>query len=199
MKVPGGIIDSDDSGPTGILREAAGEIMVQVMGQKTIEEKKRFIREGLEQCLRYGLTSVHTNDESSVHAYKYLLCENKLPIRVFLTPVYTDIYKAEADGGLNGMGSLSLAHEINPGNSNTVNSRLVINRVKIFSDGSLGAETAAIRTSLARPSDDSQGTNSFRGVLIHEDGELRDMIRQCKDLGYRVEVHAIGDAAAEQV
>lgn len=73
-------------------------------------------------------------------------------------------------------------------------------RVKIFSDGSLGAETAALRII-----DDTRGGGgadaelSHHGVLIHGADEMSSMIALAKRKGYRLEIHAIGDAAAEQV
>ena len=60
---------------------------------------------------------------------------------------------------------------------------------QIFGDGSLGAETAALR---------SKG-GGMTGVLIHEETDLHKMISDSKSKGFRVEIHAIGDAAAETV
>lgn len=76
----------------------------------------------------------------------------------------------------------------------TQDSRLIIERLKIFSDGSLGAETAAMRAAPPIASDKGQ-----KGVLIHSGCQLSTMIRNATALNYRLEVHAIGDAAAEQV
>jgi predicted amidohydrolase YtcJ len=39
----------------------------------------------------------------------------------------------------------------------------------------------------------------MKGVLIHEDSALRNMIAEARQRGYRLEIHAIGDAAADQV
>jgi predicted amidohydrolase YtcJ len=64
--------------------------------------------------------------------------------------------------------------------------------VKIFSDGSLGAETAALRVDGSEPPVST-------GVLVHNDAGLRSMIQEARERGFRVEIHAIGDAAADQV
>lgn len=78
----------------------------------------------------------------------------------------------------------------------TPDSRLTIERLKIFSDGSLGAETAAMRLI----DDDSAGQSAaHEGVLVHERLAMQEMISSAKNNGYRLEIHAIGDAAAEQV
>jgi predicted amidohydrolase YtcJ len=62
---------------------------------------------------------------------------------------------------------------------------------QIFSDGSLGANTAAIRTS-----DDS---NDHSGILIHSSNDLCESICDSVQHNMRLEIHAIGDAAALQV
>lgn len=185
--VEGGVVDVIDSVPTGIFRERAVELVTRVMNTKSLQQRKAFITEGLNLCASMGLTSVQTNDENAYEIYKELLDENKIPIRVFLTPTQAE---------------LSLGREISrihPQSLNDISSvysfdskesLFVIDRVKIFSDGSLGAETAAMR---------QQGSASIRGVLIQNDDQLLDMIMTAKRKQYRVEIHAIGDAAADQV
>ena len=108
----------------------------------------------------------------------------------------------------------------------TSRSRLVVERVKIYADGSLGAETAALRTTdiLASSSQIDIGSDENRhvtdyislplldlaqagknkdkgytGILTHSKDDLKNMVSHARDLNFRVEVHAIGDAAAEQV
>lgn len=78
-------------------------------------------------------------------------------------------------------------------------SRLVMERVKIFTDGSLGAETAAIRTLTTSDASSSAENAAVKGVLVYERAALSQMLLDAFLTGYRVEVHAIGDAAAEQV
>lgn len=97
--------------------------------------------------------------------------------------------------------------------ASNMHSRLLMERVKIFSDGSLGAETAALRVfpkpsassgadsaSVSTSCDASAGFKSNeKGVLVHEKSALTSMLADAYRAGYRVEVHAIGDAAAEFV
>lgn len=63
--------------------------------------------------------------------------------------------------------------------------------VKLYSDGSLGARTAALR----EPYADDPGNS---GLLRYTDGELADLVQRADASGYRVAVHAIGDRAVEQ-
>jgi predicted amidohydrolase YtcJ len=68
---------------------------------------------------------------------------------------------------------------------------LRINGVKVFTDGSLGARTAALR----EPYSDDPGNS---GILRMKDSELDQVVERADSLGYQVIVHAIGDRAVEQ-
>jgi predicted amidohydrolase YtcJ len=175
----GGAVDATpEQFPTGIVRERAVEPIVAAFAKhKTYEQSKRFLEEGMNLCLRYGVTSVHSNDEGCLLPYQTLEKEKLIPIRIFLSPNYSELHQVvnETKGPLK---------EI------TADTRLVMDRVKIFSDGSLGAETAALNKA---------DNLSYTGILIHTKEKLKSMISEITDLGFRVEIHAIGDAAADQV
>ncbi|MDG7010977.1 MAG: amidohydrolase [Nitrososphaerota archaeon] len=66
-----------------------------------------------------------------------------------------------------------------------------LNGVKIFTDGSLGARTAALR----EPYSDDPGNS---GMLRMTDSELGRLVEKVDSLGYQAVVHAIGDRAVEQ-
>jgi len=70
-------------------------------------------------------------------------------------------------------------------------SKVRINGVKIYADGSLGARTAALRL----PYSDDPGNS---GILRHTDEELEVLVDAADEDGYQVIVHAIGDRAVEQ-
>ncbi|MDG6920060.1 MAG: amidohydrolase [Nitrososphaerota archaeon] len=69
--------------------------------------------------------------------------------------------------------------------------RARINGVKIFTDGSLGGRTAALREPYA---DDPSNS----GLLKYRDEELADLVEEVDSAGYQAIVHAIGDRAVEQ-
>lgn len=190
-EISGGLIDCDEKGiPTGILRERAVEIIQHQMDRKTHEDKKRFIEEGLTLAIKCGLTAVQTNDSNSFKIYKELLDSDRLHLRIFLTPDYDDLAKTEAHVG-ESLIPLRSSNFHSSGDLSSKDTFLVVERVKIFCDGSLGAETAALF------SDQVEG--AITGVLIHEIGYLCGIIRKATEKGFRIEVHAIGDAAAAQV
>ena len=211
----GGVVDViEENGrmkATGILRERAVEGAVAAMGSKSHDERKQFIRDGLKACLDCGLTAVQTNDEGCYRVYQEMNAEeggDRLPMRVFLTPTEKEL----GDESLNMIKFEGKAHDLQ-----AATARLSAERVKIFSDGSLGAETAAIRTTANAPvgftttssssstkeempsSASASSSASFNGVLIHSLDSLVEQISRARSRGWRVEIHAIGDASAEQV
>lgn len=68
--------------------------------------------------------------------------------------------------------------------------RSAVQGLKIFTDGALGARTAALR---------SPYKSGGRGLLLHTEAELKALIQRCASLAGRLAIHAIGDAALEQV
>jgi len=172
LEIKGGIIDIDQEGvPTGILREEATSIIQKYVGETSNKIRKEYLVIGLNSCLKAGLTSVQTNDHGAWNLYEELQQEQKLPIRVFLTPDYDEL------------GNIPLP--------NTCKGLLSCHRLKLFADGSLGAETAALRKPY-------KNTNN-KGLLIQSDRDLFFKLQKAHDHGYRVEIHAIGDRAAQQV
>ena len=69
--------------------------------------------------------------------------------------------------------------------------RVRVNGVKLFTDGSLGARTAALR----EPYSDAPETS---GILRHTDEELSEAVERVDGRGLQVIIHAIGDRAVEQ-
>jgi hypothetical protein len=209
----GGVVDlMEEEGKktaTGIIRERAVEVAIAAMGSKSKDERKKFILDGLRTCLSCGLTGVQTNDEACYESYVEMASregDDRLPMRVFLTPTIKEIDENEARP-CQLIRFKGARHDVE-----NVGARLTAERVKIFSDGSLGAETAAIRveantpvgfltanTEEAASSSSSSSSDSYNGVLIHSTHSLVTQIRRARAMGWRVEVHAIGDASAEQV
>jgi len=167
-KVDGGAIDTDNDGnATGVLRERACERMNGQIKETNRVVQKRYIKEGLHECLKSGLTSVQTNDEGMLSIYQELDQKGELPIRVHLTLKHGEIRKKYK----------------------STTGMLSCDRVKLFTDGALGANTAAIR-----PAENEPG---HRGILIHEQDELNRIVSDANATGMRIEAHAIGDYAAE--
>ena len=189
---PGGSIDRDEHGrPTGLLREKAAG-MIESLIVETAERRRQYVEVGLDYCLRMGLTCVQTNDERCWSTYKQLADEGKLPLRVFLTIMHAEM-------GLDGQPTAG--EEYGP--------LLSCHRIKMFADGALGAETAALTQPYVHRCAHSQHSHSHDevqqaedkrdnyGILIHSQESMNEKVKRAHELGYRIEMHVIGDRAAE--
>lgn len=91
--------------------------------------------EALQRCVTKGLTAVHTNDENAVEVYARLQEEGRLPVRVYLTMPHDELDKEQPAAGKSGGGGDAGKPKPWSGDEGL----LSWNRVKLFSDGSLGA------------------------------------------------------------
>ncbi|MHA2501382.1 MAG: amidohydrolase [Candidatus Kariarchaeaceae archaeon] len=169
----GGQIDHfEDGDVTGVLREAGLSLVAPHISHLDDALRLEYYRRGVQICVEKGLTAVHTNDGQAWEYYKKLADNDELPLRVFLTHKYSDLDK--------GVPPVNESHGL-----------LTAKRVKLFSDGSLGAETAALR--------ENYDGSDQKGLLIDQPEILATKIARIHQMGYQLEVHAIGDYAAEVV
>lgn len=77
-------------------------------------------------------------------------------------------------------------------NSLSPEAKTQVHGLKLFTDGAIGSESAAIQ----RPFLTGKGTN--RGMLIYSDSELASAIDKCLETEKSLAIHAIGDRAIEQ-
>ncbi|MEO1458736.1 MAG: amidohydrolase family protein, partial [Pseudomonadota bacterium] len=114
-----------------------------------------------------------------IGAYRQALQQARLPVRTYQTLL----------GGETGIADACAAQGLMTGHGSEM---LRIGPVKIFTDGSAGGKTAA----MTRP---YLGDPPTTGVMCLSDNECHDLIARYHDLGYQMAIHAIGDAAIEQV
>ncbi|DAZ96562.1 TPA: hypothetical protein N0F65_011786 [Lagenidium giganteum] len=169
-EVASGEVDVDEHGATGILREAAVELIAKHTTESSDEIRLKYLRASLRECIGYGLTAIQTNDHHAWELYRKLEANGELPIRVYLTVPIDE-----------------LGHQATPKAGTSVGRLLSCKRIKIFSDGSLGAETAAMR--------EPYRNTTNRGILMDTDEQLLKKVTDATDAGYQLEIHAI----AEQV
>lgn len=175
---PGGEIDRGGDGePSGVLRETAMGLVQRHVPGPTRDEYAVMISAALGHQLSLGITS--TTDAgvapSLLDAYRALNDEERLTARVNVMALRV------MDGG----GTFPLPAE------RLQADRLRLDTVKFFADGGLSGATAALSLPYRHA--------DIRGVLRFEDGELLARFREADAAGWRLAVHAIGDAAIEQV
>jgi len=162
--------------PTGVLKENALERMWDAVWPSP-ERLAAGFETVAGRALALGITSVHDvvgHDE--IRAYQIARAAGVLPLRANLLARDALLPHLAAVGLMRGFGDEWLR----------------LGGVKVFSDGSLGARTAALKEPYA---DDPLE----RGMLIHPPSELRDILAGIRAAGLPAAVHAIGDRAIELV
>ncbi|TLZ55722.1 MAG: amidohydrolase [Methanobacteriota archaeon] len=179
LKIPLGTrgFETMSSGqPTGILKEDALEAMWEAVWPSPERLASNFL-EVANRALGLGITSVHdVVGEGEIRAYQIARSAGGLPLRITLMARERLLPHLGAIGLSRGFGDEWLR----------------LGAIKVFSDGSLGARTAALFEPYR--DDPTQG-----GMLIHPPRELRDILAGISAAGFQIAVHAIGDRAIELV
>ncbi len=171
----GGHIVRDAAGaPTGVLVDAACDLVSRHVPPERTETLEQDVRRALQCCARVGLTCIHDMMMSPevLRILQRLETRGELPLRV---RAYMHGSTPEVDAVLR---------------ESPRSDRLRVMGRKLFADGALGSRGAALR---APYSDDPSTT----GLLMMSQEELTRAAEQTHALGRQVAIHAIGDRAAE--
>ncbi len=173
--VDGGRIVRDAGGkPTGIFIDNAVGVVIKIVPSYTKEEIRHSISFALQECLKYGLTSVHDMwvDGEDYSAYKDLLENNGLPIRVY--------------AAIGGDGDLWQQFLLTGPFIDSHRHLLTVRAIKMYIDGALGSRGAA----LIAPYSDDPGN---RGLTVNSFEAIRMVASEALAHGFQVCTHAIGD------
>jgi len=163
--------------PTGILIDAAQDLVYAVLPDPTDEEIERRIIAALDHAARYGVTSVQDNADPEIYrVYSKLLDEGRLSARINAWYPLDYMDRLEAEGVNGPSGDL----------------RLRRGTVKVFADGSMGAGSAWFY----EPYTDDPSTS---GLAMYDGDELADLIADADRRGFDIACHAIGDRAVATV
>jgi hypothetical protein len=172
----GGMIMRDTEGrPTGTFVNNAMRYITQHIPQPSVDDQKLALRRAMNALAAEGLTSVHDASVSSttLQAYKELLAEGPLPIRVYAM--------------LAGLDPL-LPERLAEGHFRSDDGTFLVRSVKISADGALGSRGAYLN-------DDYSDMHGHRGLLQIAPERLTELMNQSMAAGFQVNVHAIGDGA----
>lgn len=181
----GGEIYRDASGLTGLLAENARFPVMANLPKDDLEAWVAGIEAGGKDMLRYGITS--TMDAGvgmeagwlEVEAYLEAKKQGRLPVRVAAT------FMGDKDVSI-------LEEAIEKGFVTGVGCDMwKVGPVKFFTDGSAGSYTAAVTEPYV-------GTDNH-GIFCLTDAECDALAKRAHDAGYQMAIHAIGDAAIEQI
>ncbi len=174
----GQILRDEDGAPTGVLVDSAMDLVENKIPAPSLASVEEALGFAQDELRRMGITSAHDAGVSAELAelYRKMALNDQLTVRVY--------------GMVSGAGE-ELTKVAQPWPSDE-RDMFSLRSVKLYSDGALGSRGAA----MIEPYTDEQ-TN--RGLLFSPFDELELKIRRAANLGFQVNVHAIGDAANRQV
>ncbi|QBF30306.1 amidohydrolase [Thalassococcus sp. S3] len=182
---PGGLIERQNGKLTGLLAENGRDGVMNVLPPASVDDLVGSIERGGHDLLSHGITScmeaaVGIRDGwTEMLAYQKAHRERRLPVRVYATlmgdKTRNVLPEAMGAGMISGAGD----------------DMFRVGPVKIFTDGSAGGRTAAMTRPYLGGED--------KGLLCLPSDELNEMVAAAHDAGYRMAIHAIGDAAIDQV
>ena len=175
---PGEGVDlGPDGAPTGVLKEGAADRARAAIPRPTDAEWADRLAEAASAAHALGITTVHDCvDARHARAYQELRRQGRLTMRAVLMP-YDDLLDAYLAAGVR---------------TGSGDEWLRVGAVKAFSDGSLGARSAA----LFDPYDDDPRAT---GGLVRSPKELAALLAKAHGAGFQLAVHAIGDRAIDVV
>jgi predicted amidohydrolase YtcJ len=170
----GGEVVRDAAGePTGILKDNAQDLMGKAIPEPSREMNLRAARAALKEAARVGVTTIQ--DNSSIDAlptYQQLRDQGELTARIYAWRPIDALPALVRAGVRTGLGD----------------DWVRVGALKILSDGSMGAGTAAF----FEPYADDPKTS---GLLLYPVPELERLILEADGAGFQLAVHAIGDRA----
>ncbi len=175
---PGGEIvkDPKTGEPTGILKDAAADLVYRHIPEPSWREKLKAAEAALKNAAEHGVTSVHEMaDASSFEVYQQLIRDGKMTARLYVyIPINdVDIYAR-----------LKLKTPFG-------NDYLKIGGLKGFVDGSLGSATAYF----FEPYTDDPKNRGLLAPQMFPEGIMEKRIMEADKAGLQVAIHAIGDRA----
>ncbi len=171
-----GAILRDGSGePTGILaEEEATSLVYRVISKPDPVLTRQLVQRILAELQRFGITTIHDIEgESTFQLFEQLRDEGELGVRVNMILPRQMLPKLRAVGLRAGFGD----------------DLLRLGGIKIFADGTLGSQTAAMLESF-------EGKPGNFGILTLSEQEMKETVSAAAEAGLSIAIHAIGDRAA---
>ena len=175
---PGGEIVKDPATgePTGILKDAAMDLVYAKVPEPTFAEKLEAAEASLRHAAERGVTSVHEMaDAASLEVFADLARRGRLTARVH---VYVPVTEVDAAARLRLRSPFGGPY-------------LKLAGLKGFVDGSLGSATAYF----FEPYADDPGTSGLLHGQMFPEGIMEERILAADRAGLQLAVHAIGDRA----
>ena len=169
----GGAIERDSAGaPTGILKENANRLADAVVPPPSSDDCFAAIERGQREAHRRGITAIEDLEQAAAFsAFQRRRDRGDLRLRVAMGIPHASLDAAVGLGLRSGLGDEWLR----------------VGHLKIFTDGALGSQTAALEEPYV-------GTDD-RGLLTIDPAKLGPDVIRAAESGIAVAIHAIGDRA----
>ena len=175
---PGGEIvrDAVTGEPTGILKDAAMDLVFREVPESTPAQTRRAAEAALAYAAERGVTSVHdVSGEAGIGVYQDLRREGRLTTRIYYYVPVTTVDEVLRTGLKNGFGDETVRFA----------------GLKGFADGSLGSATAYF----FEPYADEPEKSGLLNEEMFPAGIMEKRVRAADRGGLQVAIHAIGDRA----
>jgi predicted amidohydrolase YtcJ len=171
----GAILRDDAREPTGILQEeSATSLIYKVIDKRDPSLTRYLVQEKLKELQKAGLTTIHDIEEKdTLTLFQELREQGALGMRVNMILPRKMLPELRELGLRTGFGD----------------DMLRLGGIKIFADGTLGSQTAAML-------DAFEGNPGNRGILALPEQEMMETVSAAAELGMSIAIHAIGDRAA---
>lgn len=175
---PGGTIVRDAQGnPTGVLKDAAMNLVYAVVPPLTPGQRMKAVRRALGHAAELGVTSAQDMNPpyADIRTYMELAEAGELTTRIYAAPLETE-WKDQAKVGMRrAFGSAYLR----------------MGALKGYADGSLGSTTAYF----FEPYEDAPKTRGLLSDEMHPVAGMRGRMIKADEAGLQLCIHAIGDNA----
>lgn len=174
---PGGtILKKSDGTPTGILLENATRLVEDIIPQPTIDETIEDLKIVQEHLWQLGITSVHDFDTPRIlNALQSMYLSGSLSLRVRKNMPVSSL-KSLIQSGIR---------------SEFGNDMIHMGSIKLFADGALGPQSAALKNPYEK--------STSSGKLLLSQEEIVDIGIKAIIQGWSLAIHAIGDLANQTV
>jgi predicted amidohydrolase YtcJ len=161
--------------PTGILQEeGATSLVYDIIDRHDPALTRHLVQAKLKELQQCGLTTIHDiEDSDALTLFQRLREEGVLGMRVHMIlprKMLPELRELDLRTGIG-------------------DDMLHLGGIKIFADGTLGSQTAAMLDSF-------EGTPGNQGILVLPEQEMNETVSAAAELGMSIAIHAIGDRAA---
>ncbi len=171
----GAILRDSTGEPAGILQEeGATSLVYNIINMRDPALSRHLVQGKLKELQQAGITTIHDIEQSdALNLFQQLRDEGALGVRVNMILPHRMLPELRALQLRAGFGD----------------DMLRLGGIKIFADGTLGSQTAAMLEAF-------EGNPVNRGILVLPEQEMKETVSAAAELGMSIAIHAIGDRAA---